>query len=153
MSQEAVATGQYHTLPDIKALYKPDVPFEWNTHFDSIVDSILPLAMIDAPMFFNFKEPAPLEHVGSQFSSQLDATIIALKPQKASKNPKLTKAPKVKKAALNRTDVLSQIQTSDADNTVTSKPIAVDENIEPKPKGPGGGVGRAAKAKSALNHQ
>ena len=91
-----------------------------------------------APIAFNFIEPALLERVGSQFRS---------------KNPKLTKAPKVKKAALNRTDVLSQIQTSDADNTVTSKPIAVDENIEPKPKGPGGGVGRAAKAKSALNHQ
>ena len=74
-------------------------------------------------------------------------------------------APKVKKAALNQTDVQSQIQTSDAADTVTSKPTeapkknpvgrpkkVVDENIEPKPKGPGGGVGRAAKAKSALNH-
>ena len=75
-------------------------------------------------------------------------------------------APKVKKAALNQTDVQSQIQTSDDDDTVTSKPTqalkknpvsrpkkVVDENIEPKPKSPGGGVGRAAKAKSALNHQ
>ena len=166
LSSELINTAQHDRLPLCKQIYKK--PFEWSTFFDSIPDCLIN-KFLKAPTLYASSNTLVLTDTKTDstaaaknepsivFQSQLTNQLNILKPPKALKAVKTSKAFGERRSA-----VLSQLATWDDVNATTSqvvvkKPVGrpkkvVDENAEPK-KGPGGGPGRQAKAKSALKHQ